>query len=104
MPLAAAVLLQVMLSAGLEFREAQKAAIERDPPPPKGLLRRLAARYIYAMEPYDLTIWGILRNPLSLLIQIAFFFPFYGVSDMLVMLLAVCKYSTNFNEYASRAP
>ena len=61
----------VMLSAGLEFREAQKAAIERDPPPPKGLLRRIAARYIYAMEPYDLTIWGVIRNPLSLVIQVS---------------------------------
>ena len=31
---------------------------------------RIAARYIYAMEPYDLTIWGVIRNPLSLVIQV----------------------------------
>ena len=62
-------------------------------------MRRAAARLIYAMEPYDLTIWGIIRSPLSLIIQLAFLFPLYGVSDMLVLTLAASKYFTNFNEF-----
>ena len=87
----------VMLGAGFEFRSHQRAQIERDPEPPEGLLRRAAARLIYAMEPYDLTIWGVIRSPLSLCIQLAFLFPLYGVSDMLILTLAASKYFTNFN-------
>ena len=89
----------VMLGAGFEFREVQKAQLDQDAEPPKGILRRIAARLIYAMEPYDLTFWGVIRSPLSLCIQIAFLFPFYGVSDTLVLTLAASKYFTNFNEH-----
>jgi len=90
----------VMLGAGFEFREHQrKHQSVDDAEPPRGVLRYFAARLIYAMEPYDLTIWGIIRSPLSLVIQIAFLFPFYGVSDMLVLTLAASKYFTNYNEF-----
>lgn len=92
----------VMLSAGLEFRAAQQAQILHDAAPPQSLLRRIGARLIYAMEPYDLTLWGIIRSPLSLAIQLAFLFPLYGVSDLLVITLAIAKYNTNFNECALR--
>ena len=60
----------VILDLGLEFRALKERMQEHDPPPPKGFLKRVAARLIYAMEPYDLTIWGTIRSPLSLLIQL----------------------------------
>lgn len=92
----------VMLDLGLEFRAMRANMHQHDAEPPKGWLKRAAARLIYAMEPYDLTIWGTIRSPLSLLIQLTFLFPFYGVSDICVILLAASKYFTNFNECVCR--
>ena len=56
------------------------------------------------MEPYDLTIWGTIRSPLSLFIRLLFLFPLYGVSDMMVILLAAAKYFTDFDEYVAACP
>ena len=91
----------VMLSASLEFGSVrQKQISEAQEPKPSGpLLRRMAARLIYAMEPYDLTFWGTIRSPLSLAIQLLFYFPFYGISDLCVLTLAAAKAYTNFNSY-----
>lgn len=91
----------VMLSSSFEFQNVKQYMSTRDSKPPKGLLRRLAARFIYAMEPYDQTIWGTIRSPLSLLVQLLFFFPFYGVSDVCVISLALVKLSTDFDECAA---
>ena len=38
-------------------------------------------------------------SPLSLFIFLLFLFPFYGVSDVMVLSLAAAKYFTQFNEY-----
>ena len=92
----------ILLDLGLEFRAMKQWQQSYDPEPPgndESCFKRAAARFIYAMEPYDLTIWGTIRSPLSLLIQIAFLFPFYAVSDVCVIALAVAKYFTDFNEY-----
>lgn len=90
----------VMLSTGIEFREMAKRKEEQeDKPYPKTFFRFLAARLIYAMEPYDMTFWGVIRSPISLIIQVCFLFPLYGVSDILVLTLAASKYFTNFNQF-----
>jgi hypothetical protein len=89
----------VMLGQSLEFKSIQKLQAERDPEPPRGVFRRMAARLIYAMEPYDLTIWGVLRSPLSVCIQVCFYFPLYGISDVMILTLAASKCFTNFDEY-----
>jgi hypothetical protein len=90
----------VMLSASLEFGSVRNKEIgKEDSPAPKPLLKRMAARLIYAMEPYDLGFWGTIRSPLSLCIQLLFYFPFYGISDLCVLTLAAAKAYTNFNEY-----
>ena len=90
-----------LLDLGLEFRAMKQWQKSYDPEPAghdDSCFKRAAARFIYAMEPYDLTIWGTIRSPLSLLIQLAFLFPFYGVSDVCVIALALSKYFTDFNE------
>ena len=94
----------VMLDLGLEFRELRAKQDLHHADPPLGWLRWCAARLIYAMEPYDLTIWGTIRSPLSLFIRLLFLFPLYGVSDMMVILLAAAKYFTDFDEYVAACP
>ena len=90
----------VMLGTSFEFQALRRRQVESiDPEAPRGPLKRLAARLLYAMEPYDLTFWGVLRSPLSALVQLLFYFPFYGISDTMVLTLAACKYFTDFNEY-----
>jgi len=94
----------VMLDLGLEFRELRAKQDMHHADPPRGWLKWCAARLIYAMEPYDLTIWGTIRSPLSLFIRLLFLFPLYGVSDVMVILLAAAKYFTDFDEYVAACP
>jgi len=90
----------VMLGTSFEFQALRKRQVEmRAPDPPTNIFKRMAARLLYAMEPYDLTFWGVLRSPLSASIQLLFYFPLWGISDTMVLTLAACKYFTEFNEY-----
>ena len=44
----------------------------------------------------------ILDNPIGL--SVLFLFPLYGVSDVMVILLAAAKYFTDFDEYVAACP
>ena len=82
----------VMLDLGLEFRELRAKQDMHHAEPPRGWLKWCA------------TIWGTIRSPLSLFIRLLFLFPLYGVSDVMVILLAAAKYFTDFDEYVAACP
>ena len=76
----------ILLDLGIEFQAMKQYQRTHDPPPPRNPLKALMAFFIYAVEPYDLSIWGTIRSPASFVIRAAFLFPFYGVSDLMVIL------------------
>ena len=89
----------VLLEHGLEIKHLRRQTAMHDAEPPSGLLLRLRARLLYAMEPYDRTIWGTLRDPTCFAINLVFLFPFYGVSDTAILLYALAKLGTNFDTF-----
>ena len=54
--------------------------------PPSNPLLWCKATLLYAINPYDLTLWGSIRSPLFFLIYLLFLFPFYGVADVCIVL------------------
>jgi hypothetical protein len=89
----------ILFDMCLEFHEMKEMKPAHDAQPPTGWFKGVVVRFIYAMEPYDLSIWGTIRSPVSLCLQLTFLFPFYGVSDTLVIALAFAKYTTQYSEY-----
>ena len=54
--------------------------------PPTNPFLWFKATLLYAIAPYDLTLWGSIRSPLFFLIYLLFLFPFFGVADVCIVL------------------
>ena len=71
----------------------RKKIAEHEAEPPEDLWDWMRATLLYAMVPYDLSFFGMMRQPLLFAINMVFFFPLWGVDSIAVIILWACSYT-----------
>ena len=62
---------------------------------PEDFFEQCRATLLYAIMPYDLSFWGVLRRPLLFSIYLLFLFPLYGVDSICVIVLWIYTYKVD---------
>ena len=91
-----------ILNNGFSFGAYRKQVGEHEPDEPATLYARVVGTLLHATQPYDLSFFGRLRNPLYFAIFLLSVFPLYGVDSLFVITLWLC--TNKFDEDQVGAP
>ena len=82
----------LVLDLGFQFKDYREKALHHEAQYPTAFFERCRATLLYAMKPYDLSFFGMMRDPTLFAINLIFLFPLLGVDSICVMTLWLCTY------------
>ena len=91
----------LVLDLGFQFDKYRKRILEHEAEPPDGWLDWCKATLLYAMLPYDLSFFGMVRQPLLFSINMVFLFPLYGVDSITIITLWLATYKYDEHQLTS---
>ena len=82
----------LVLDLGFQFKDYREKASHHEAQYPTAFFERCRATLLYAMKPFDLSFFGMMRDPTLFAINLIFLFPLLGVDSICVMTLWLCTY------------
>lgn len=82
----------LVLDLGFQFKDYREKALSHEAQYPTAFFDRCRATLLYAMKPYDLSFFGMMRDPTLFAINLIFLFPLLGVDSICVITLWLCTY------------
>ena len=82
----------LVLDLGFQFHSYRKNKLTHEAEYPEGFFERCRATLLYAMKPYDLSFFGMMRHPTLFAINLVFLFPLCGADSICVITLWLCTY------------
>eukprot|EP00908_Phaeocystis_cordata_P021921 Transcript_433.p1 GENE.Transcript_433~~Transcript_433.p1 ORF type:complete len:830 (-),score=446.03 Transcript_433:210-2699(-) len=82
----------LVLDLGFQFQKYREKVTDHEAEWPEDFFERCRATLLYAIMPYDLSFFGMMRQPTLFAINLVFLFPLFGVDSICVMTLWLCTY------------
>ena len=82
----------LVLDLGFQFKDYREKSLSHEAQYPEACFERCRATLLYAMKPYDLSFFGMMRCPTLFAINLIFLFPLLGVDSICVITLWLCTY------------
>ena len=82
----------LVLDLGFQFKHFREKSLSHEAQYPEGFFEKCRATLLYAMKPYDLSFFGMMRCPTLFVINLIFLFPLLGVDSICVITLWLCLY------------
>jgi len=82
----------LVLDLGFQFKDYREKSLSHEAQYPEGFFERCRATLLYAMKPYDMSFFGMMRCPTLFAINLIFLFPLLGVDSICVITLWLCTY------------
>jgi len=82
----------LVLDLGFQFKHFREKSLSHEAQYPEGFFEKCRATLLYAMKPYDLSFFGMMRCPTLFVINLIFLFPLLGVDSLCVITLWLCLY------------
>ena len=87
-----------ILTNGFSFGTYRKQFQAHTPSQPTSCFQAVVGTLLHATQPYDLSFFGRLRNPLYFAVFMLSLFPLYGVDSLFVIALWLCTYKFDENQ------